>query len=52
MGAKVAAVPVPNHGAEWHKLKAPKEAVVYRQTVLGLALVLQKSSREGTESAV
>ena len=40
MRAEVAAVIVRNDRTERHKLEAPKEAVVYWQPVLGLALVL------------
>lgn len=40
MGAEIAAMIVRNDSAERHELEAPKEAIVNRQAVLGLALVL------------
>jgi len=45
VGAEVAAMIVCDDSAERHELEAPKEAVVNRQTVLGLALVLQQAGR-------
>lgn len=47
MGAEVAAMIVCNDSTERHELEAPKEAVVNRQPVLGLALVLNVAKPAG-----
>lgn len=42
MSTKVSPVVVRNDGAERHELEAPEEAIVDREPILGLALVLDK----------